>query len=100
MREGTNENVVELVVRTHQAVVYEIKTAAAPEIHIADSRVDLDSAGLRSDQSVEKSRVGSLQTRVGQRVRETYKFRARFSALQSSTVKEKKTKTGIDNRLL
>ena len=38
---------VDEVVRRHQAVVYEIKTAAAPETQIAKSSTFLDSGGLK-----------------------------------------------------
>jgi hypothetical protein len=36
----------------HQAVVYEMKTAAAPEKHIANNKKDRPSGGLRAGQTV------------------------------------------------
>lgn len=43
---------MELVVRTHQAVVYEMNTAAAPEIAIAESKVPLLASGLNTTQKM------------------------------------------------
>jgi len=38
--------VVDEVVRMHQAVVYEMKTAAAPEKHMANNKNERPSGGL------------------------------------------------------
>ena len=80
-----------LVVRTHQAVVYEMNTAAAPENAIAKRRKLLLSGGLwdgRQHYLFEILR--SLQ----------YKFFAKFSEPQSSTMIENTASTGIESRLL
>jgi len=78
--------VVELVARMHHAVVYEMKTAAAPENAMAKSRNPRPSAGLTC-QSVS----GSLTT---------HKFWLRLSADQSSSSSEKMTSTGTLRALL
>lgn len=65
--------VVELVVRTHHAVVYEMPTAAAPEKTIIAKRKKRPSSG---------------------------KLASRLSEDQFSTVKLAITRTGMDSRLL
>lgn len=63
----THLNVVDDVVRKHQAVVYEMKTAAAPETHIANRRAFLDSGGLRKGSVCEsqgRPATGKLHAQV------------------------------------
>lgn len=92
--QDTDLYVVLLVVRTHQAVVYDIPTAAAPENAIANRSKYRVSSGL--DESVRL-----LACRMGlEAARCAYKLRVRFTARQSSKMIENTTSTGIDSKLL
>ena len=77
--------VVELVARMHHAVVYEMKTAAAPEKAIAKIRKFRPSAGLQGQRIVRAV---------------THKFWPRLSTDQSSSKSEKRTRTGTLSALL
>lgn len=83
----------------HQAVVYEMKTAAAPEKHMANNKNERPSAGLQGEKRVSfpftslrytHSTFGPL----------THKFKFKFSAPQSSTTTEATMSTGMHNKLL
>lgn len=90
-RQTTHLYVVELVVRIHHAVEYEMKTAAAPEKAMANNKNPRDSAGLKDG----KVRLGLRRLR-----NRAYKFKFRFSDPQSSKRTEATIKIGMHSKLL
>jgi hypothetical protein len=83
--------VVLLVTRIHQAVVYEMPTAAAPEKAMVINKNVRVSEGLKDRVHISvRSQVRCF----------TYKLRLRFSVPQSSMTIEQMVKIGIHNKLL
>jgi len=80
----------------HQAVVYEMKTAAAPEKHMANNKNDRPSGGLRADYSINNN----PRRMIAYRSSHTHKFSSKFSKPQSSIRTEATMRTGIHNKLL
>jgi hypothetical protein len=80
----------------HQAVVYEMKTAAAPEKHMANNKNDRPSGGLRADHTVNNE----LRGMIAHRSSHTHKFSSKFSTPQSSMRTEAMMRTGIHSKLL
>lgn len=96
---------VDDVVRMHQAVVYEMKTAAAPEKHMANNKNERPSAGLQGEKRVSYPSTVSCCTNPTLPLSPllmplTHKFRFKFSAPQSSTTTEATMSTGMHNKLL
>lgn len=92
-KRDTNLYVVLLVVLTHQAVVYEMKTAAAPDMAIRVRRTLRVAGGLECIMLIRYRPFLAAW-------KKTYKFASRFFSFHCSNKIEKTNRTGIDNKLL